>query len=131
MDIKLSDDEIVKALECCREKDCCDCPMSEYPQTICEWDAFDLAIDLINRKKAEIERLEKTLTEQFDSYESIRKRAKTEAIKEFAERLKDTPFRFREELTIDWSKPPITKMVLFVDDNDIDNLVKEMTEDKP
>ena len=53
MERKFTDNEIVKALECCREKDCCDCPMSEYPQTICEWDAFDIAIDLINRQKAE------------------------------------------------------------------------------
>ena len=55
------------------------------------------------------------------------KTAKTEAIKEFSERLKSTPCRFREEQTTSWDKPPIAKMVLFVDDNDIDNLVKEMT----
>ena len=118
MERKFTDDEIIKALECCREKDCGDCPMIEYPQTICQWDAFDLAIDLINRKKAEIERLEKTLTEQFDSYESIRKRAKTEAIKEFAERVKEgyAP-------SGDFGDP----FVLTVTAKWIDNLIKEMT----
>lgn len=53
-------------------------------------------------------------------------KARAEAIKEFAGRLKATPMRFREEYTIAWNKPPIVKMVLFIDDNDIDNLVKEM-----
>ena len=56
---------------------------------------------------------------------------KAEAIKEFVERLKSTPYRFRMELTIDFDKPPITKMVLFVDDNDIDNIAKEIKEEQP
>ena len=54
--------------------------------------------------------------------------AKSEAIKEFAERLKATPMRFKVEHVTDWDKPRIIKMVLFIDDNDIDDLVKEMTE---
>lgn len=108
MERKFTDDEIVKALECCREKDCGDCPMSEYPQTICEWDAFDIAIDLINRKKAEIE----SLKEAYAIYEETTglKWARAEAIKEFAERL-----RAKSEYG-----------TINVSPWQIDNLVKEM-----
>ena len=105
-------------------------------------------VETIDRQQADIERLHSEAKEKNETIVFLKDQAtgwsiefcnlkakfntaRTEAIKQFAERLKDTPFRFREELSIDWSKPPITKMVLFVDDNDIDNLVKEMTEDKP
>ena len=97
------------------------------------------AIDLIYRRNAEIERLIDLINEVGEYNEAwvkdnhdLRvelKTAKSDAIREFAERLKATPYRFREERTIYFDKPPITKMVLFVDDNDIDNLVKEMTEE--
>ena len=115
MERKFTDNEIVKALECCREKDCGDCPMSEYPQTICEWDAFDLAIDLINRKKAEIERLR----EAYALYEETTglKWARAEAIKEFAERVKDIV-----------DDPALIRgRVIDIIIDTIDNLVKEMT----
>ena len=117
MERKFTDDEIAKALECCREKDCCDCPMSEYPQTICEWDAFDLAIDIINRQKAEIERLK----EAYAIYEETTglKLARAETIKEFAERLKQYC-----ALGGDFGDPC---GVLTVTDRWIDHLVKEMT----
>ena len=93
MERKFTDAEIVKALECCREKDCGDCPMGEYPQTICEWDAFDLAIDLINRQKAEIEELTKLLRSRHRAIEhlegvivSLPDQVRSEAIKGFADR---------------------------------------------
>ena len=64
-------------------------------------------------------------------YAKAIRQTKAEAIKEFAERLKATPMRFLVEYVEYYDKPSIDKMVLFIDDNDIDNLVKEMVgEDK-
>mgnify|MGYP003298459256 CR=1 FL=1 len=130
----MNDNDIVKALECCTMPGGCDpnCPGKKID---CEIEV--IAIDLIRRQKADIERLidlASELTEDNEAWladnHDLRvelKTAKSDAIREFAERLKATPYRFREEQTIYFDKPPITKMVLFVDDNDIDNLVKEMT----
>lgn len=118
MERKFTDNEIVKALECCREKDCGDCPMIEYPQTICEWDAFDLAIDLINRQKAEIadERARKELcAEVIKRLDKESETARAEAIKEFAdmlkEKIRDDCFAYEASLRCEY----------------IDNLVQEMT----
>ena len=73
MECKFTDDEIVKALECClADRVICDkCPI----QRECESNPFDAtlvrySLDLINRQKEE------------------RKTVRAEAIKEFAERLK-------------------------------------------
>lgn len=92
-DKKLNDEEIIKGLECC--KDCCCKQCDEEPD-------FQEAIDLINRQKAEIERLKECpkcvyeydgeMTEycvqgpcsNFKTIEQI----KAEAYKEFAKRLK-------------------------------------------
>lgn len=145
----MTDEQIIKALECCATAPsagefakCKGCPL-DYLGTS---DCFDFiiqrnALDLINRRNAEIERLIDLINEVGEYNEAwvkdnhdLRvelKTAKSDAIREFAERLKATPYRFREERTIYFDKPPITKMVLFVDDNDIDNLVKEMTEETP
>lgn len=88
-----------------------------------------LALDLINRQKTEIERLEtenKILSENADTAfqeglneaqdlyaEQIKNEIRAEAIKEFADKLKKKIFPF-----------PFAKI------SEIDNLVKEMTEDK-
>ena len=83
--------------------------------------------EIINRQKAETERLQKE--KDFEQYEKTRlrllfkgeydnnKKVKSEAIKEFAERLK-------EEATVD------DDSTWWVANIDIDNLVKEMTEGK-
>lgn len=83
----MTDNEIIKALECCELYSCHKCPLIE--QCI-EDDTFlpKYAIDLIKRQQAEIERLQKqhrlNLLEQLDVAENI----KAEAIKEFAEKFK-------------------------------------------
>ena len=87
-DHKFTDDDVIKALEYCLEDvaNCNNCPYERY----CDMHENNMVRDtlaLINRQKAEIEMLNKTLSEQFDSYENIRKKAKSEAIKDFAERL--------------------------------------------
>ena len=73
------------------------------------------ALDLIKRQKAEIESLKHRKTELQIRNQELQ-HEKSEAIKEFAERLKEKVSRgFWDELA-------------YVDVDDIDNLVKEMTE---
>lgn len=93
---------------------------------IVDIDLCEDILDLIHRKNAEIERLKKSLEEAvscFNRMESIYKIkckeleiAKSEAIKEFAERLK---------LKLQWDTEFENTLVF---ETDIDNLVKEMTE---
>lgn len=80
--------------------------------------------DLISRQKAEIERLGNQntllLKKKCKDINTARKIIKSEAIKEFAERLKE--HSFVDNLSLDG------KETVYVDD--IDKLVKEMTEGK-
>ena len=102
IDKKLTDNEIIKALECC------DLPVGET--------VLDGALNLINRQKAEIERLQKHIQEGIDLAKQIPEMvalAQAEAIKQFAERLK--------------ADCPANLLVIHFDA--IDNLVKEMVGD--
>ena len=98
----MTDEQIIKALECCstdvRENTCPKCAF--YKKHRCSTLMLNAASDLINRKKAENERLLQKL--------------QSEAIKEFAERLK------KEAL--------INSGYEVLQAGAIDNLVKEMTE---
>ena len=80
----------------------------------------------INRQKAEIAVFKNNLEAMVKTMRNSAKATRAEAIKVFAERLKATPLRFGVEYTEYYDKPSIYKLVPFVDDNDIDNLVKEM-----
>ena len=108
MDKKLTDSEIVKALECCLETSGVNCGKCPYCDNCVTDENTSLmmtdVLDLINRQKAEIERLEK-------EYEKVYKQAemdilanisdgstschwcidktKAEAYKEFAEKLEN------------------------------------------
>ena len=106
-DHKFTDDEIIKALECCKQPIpiCTDCPIGEGD--MCFDFMKECAIGIINRQKAEIERLEKHLVFEI---ESAYDRGRKSAIKEFAERL----------------KPKLS----FYDEVYVDNLVYEMTEEQ-
>ena len=92
---EIIDNEIIKALECCNtaktEHRCDICPF--YEDERCTVSMLDSAVDLINRQKAEIERLT-ALVEAAEDYlnplpfknafdEEIEK-TKIEAIKKFA-----------------------------------------------
>ncbi|MBQ8893388.1 MAG: hypothetical protein IJ043_03155 [Clostridia bacterium] len=125
----MTDNEIVKALECCANNpNDCICTESKCPlfgQKCIDILSKD-ALDLINRQKAEIERLKsgcKKLVEKQNLYkENIQatreyqiEQAKAEAIKEFAERLKKEAF-----FDTGWCVMPV---------DCIDNLVKEMVGD--
>lgn len=119
MERKFTDDDIVKALRCCVESSHfgeyfdAECPM--ISEDGCDaWTDDKLlkaTIDLINRQKAEIEEKSNRLREVL----SIVAELKTEAIKEFAERLKkeirDAYFAYEADSQCEY----------------IDNLVKEMT----
>lgn len=109
----MTDKEIIKALECCANathKDCKNCPL--FVVDGCVKTMSTNALDLINRLQAENERLKKEneilsinadtafqdgLNEAQGLYaEQVKAEIKSEAIKEFADRLKK-PNRWREE----------------------------------
>ena len=121
----MNDNEIIKALECCTVcssiETCGECPYVECPtRKGCVGEMVKDALDLINRQKAEIERLQNAYKQcawERDIFLDELKTAKSEAIKDFAERLK-------EEATVD------DDSTWWVANIDIDNLVKEMTEGK-
>ena len=98
----MTDNEIIKALECCTTKGakCSDCPaFKKVDRSDCK-KYFRGAIDLITRQKAEIDRLKNEndilsknadtafqdgLNEAQDLYaEQVKAEIKSEAIKEFA-----------------------------------------------
>ena len=96
----MTDNEIIKALECCFiESGCNECPCYiENPDAKeCLETVGILAIDLIKRQQAEIERLENRINEKNEEIDRIsyaladevklKAEIKAEAIKEFAERL--------------------------------------------
>ena len=64
----MTDNEIMKALECCETGDCIHCPRwkNGWISGDCS-DLTTLALDLINRQKAEIERLHNEVKEKTES----------------------------------------------------------------
>ena len=127
----MTDNEIRKALECCdypTDDLCCECCFKGTGD--CTGNLTKATIDLINRQKAEIERLEKALADSNKYLEEGIALAKqtpdmvisavTEVVKEFAERLKA---HTRKMSSSDFSGEFWDKAVLV---SDIDNLVKEM-----
>ena len=98
----MTDNEIIKALVCCSNScddgfaKCDECPRFEEGSG-CTLRTMKDAFDLINRQKAEIERLLKIIADKEDSCmglatqlkitNELLKTAKSEAIKEFAEEL--------------------------------------------
>lgn len=108
----MTDREIIKALEhCIKFIDCTECPYKGITKCSVEADA----LDLINRQQAEIAEYQKHI----DNDIIYVKRVKSEAIKEFAERLK----KRKHSNSLDG------RIVFFdvVEVDDIDTLVKEMT----
>lgn len=61
----MTDNDIVKALECCICDECKSCPHDE--ETACVENLHQEAIDLINRQKAEI----KSITEKFNCQQTV------------------------------------------------------------
>ena len=126
----MTDNEIIKALECCVTNKCDECVIYKECHNENGKGRVQVVIDLINRQKAEIERLTvnknayglgmQRLAEQLET-------AKSEAIKKFAERLKATD-------TADLVGEQYINGEIYgyfysdAFERKIDNLVKEMTE---
>lgn len=149
----MTDKDIVKALECCisdddgtRERPCKGCPLLQNDS--CSNSLRKCALDLIYRQKekikefdeklviqrglidyqkAEIERLQKKVDELAevlsDAIKIRYKEAKSEAIKEFAERLKQT---ITNEINTYYNSNGGGYYLAEDTIEDIDNLVKEM-----
>ena len=89
----MTDAEIKKALECCKSSlQICraDCPL--LSETECSRALRENVLDLINRQKAEIERLKakkRLYLERWGESLDWVKQERAESIKDFAERLKD------------------------------------------
>lgn len=115
MDNKLTDNEIIKALECCISDDkgiheaCRNCPL-QGKNVDCPEYIRASALDLINRQKAEIERYKGVIK----LLENDVKTAKDEAIKDCIRRLKQ----------IERQKGEYGYVTLA----DLDKVKKEMTE---
>ena len=116
---ELTDNEIIKALRECANNgynencgSCKNCPyleMAYLPEECMTMLAKD-ALDLINRQKAEIERLQ-SVVDSFTDIGKMYSEIKAEAYKEFAERLKEKgKSSLGNQFVISW----------------IDNLLKEM-----
>lgn len=132
---KFTDEQIIKALECCVKtefiSDCAKCKMFAFD---CKDIFIENALDLINRQKAEIEELKTEierkknqntllLKKKCKDINTARKIIKSEAIKEFAERLK------RTAIGLEIGDDKKLKMTV-VSTAAIDNLVKEITEER-
>lgn len=146
---KFTDEQIIKAMQCVigNGVSCSECEYQKaLPFPSCRRMCAKNALDLISRYKAENERLEDenytlknkieirdNLIEQLGSdidvkYNTIYtmreklKNSKSEAIKRFAERLKEIIYTHMDRVDVDGV------VLLTRVDNSIDNLVKEMTE---
>ena len=124
---KFTKEEIMKALECCqvtKDNECEDCPY--YNETDDNLDCLSKlcadALNLVNRYRTEIESARAEVMAQAEMIctltsikTSVIKSAKSEAIKEFAERLKD-----EIEIGLHYKGDIVHRV--------IDNIVKETTE---
>ena len=117
----MTDNEIIKALECCIQVDgdvCNVCPLYDKESGCLEIDLRKPALDLINRQKAEIENLKADKKALINGQLTLQKMYGN-AIKDFAERLKQSTYFMSDEEGFGCS-------VVFAEE--IDNLVKELTE---
>lgn len=126
---KFTDEQIIEALKCCIAQENCEevsCEICPYDKVYdCKEVMLKNVLDIFNRKNAENERLKAKILvkDNINDYNTAQLRiareelrtAKSNAIKEFAERLK----------AISDSRPLYDELV-YIDE--IDNLVKEMTE---
>jgi hypothetical protein len=91
----MTESEIMKALECCKKDDCDNCP-NDFGN--CYSNLANDAISLINRKNAEIERLQEYHDEMEEAIYAFREdhakvkffksEIRAEAIKEFTQRVR-------------------------------------------
>ena len=143
-DMKYTDEQIVRALACCanNEKDntcryCRECPASNWElddeECDCIHSMYTRSISIINRQKEEIERWQKfgytvgelarDRKEEIGRLKKEKETARSEAIKEFAERLKaemDTVAR--------WQMHGDENEYFIIGKPLVDRIAKELTE---
>lgn len=125
-DKKFTDEEIIRNYEWCigcTSDRCRECTMDE--EGFCEEELQNLVLDLINCQKAEIEKLKgSTIVSNIMERQRIKREAKAEAYKEFAEKIKKS---IKENVDEAWHRDDgngIYDAEYVLDD--IDNLLKEM-----
>lgn len=104
-DKKLTDNEIIRALECCGDKICSKCPA--FSEDIeCSEKNIKKAIDLITRQQAEIDEFMKetaittliddavVYTPTLEDYNKFKKKFKSESYKEFANKVDEILKRY-------------------------------------
>ena len=131
----MTDNQVIKALECCADEMGCKkgCPCFDPKAkgsccTISKIGIEKIALDLINRQQAEIERLKKEnlilsqkRANMFELLEANEK-GRIRGIKEFAERLKALD-RLDVDVSYGYGREHYTEAIAV---NLIDNLVKEI-----
>ncbi|MBQ1994896.1 MAG: hypothetical protein II237_01740 [Clostridia bacterium] len=107
----MTDNEIIKVLEYCTTDGwCTNCP---HEKKCIEDEITQLALDLINRQQAEIERLKRVVSHLEDYANGVADQVKAEAVKEFAELLKEHIRDYHPYYYV-------------IDEEVVDNLVEEM-----
>lgn len=115
----MNDNEIIKALECCISpvyEECKKCPL--YDDPTCRRELLKDTLDLINRQQAEIERLNNNVSAMAVTMRNSAKATRSEARKEFAERLID----LKHECGCNYRKKPVYAVTM----DKIDHLLAEM-----
>lgn len=134
----MADKEMIKAIECCLKSpvDCDNCAYTKYPVRDCNTILINDIADLINRQQQEIERLKEDIDvlkselndcecknydlENHKIYsESVMGKVRAEAIRQFAEKLKE---KMNNLVAYKTKK----RDYYIVSKKFIDNLVKEM-----
>lgn len=125
----MTDEQIIKATDVCRTPNTCrGCPYHVLGTAGCISILMKDVFDFINRQKAEIGRVTEKYNCQQTVYADLSKiineqakelkQAKSEAIKEFAERLKNNTFLAKEKNSVEH--------IIWI--YEIDKIVKEITE---
>ena len=124
IDKKYTDKDIISSLEVIATTcNCNECKIrsGRWGTCNCSETTANAALDLINHQKAEIERLRgSTIVNNIMESQRIKREAKAEAVKEFAEKLKEKSFKTIRNYGL-------TKDVVEV--STINNLLKEMVGD--
>lgn len=125
-DKKFTDEEIKSSLEViATTRNCNECKIRNCKWGTCNCSQItaNAALDLINRQKAEIEKLKgSTIVSNIMESQRIKREAKAEAYKEFTERLKN---KIKTECN-QYGKPTFDYDTSLAIMRYIDNLVKEM-----
>ena len=137
----MTDNEIIKAFEICYISDadgdlCGDCCFHDSSPCTCSKELLKHVFDLINRQKAEIERLNAMVAAAEDylhplpfktAYDEEIQKAKSEAIREFVEKLKEKASH--ETYHDSYGSEKFSYTISTVDFDDIDQTVDEMDGD--